>query len=90
MIDGLEYLHNEGVSHLDIKPDNILLSKDFELKICDFDLSYLEGDEKIKSNGTKYFRAPELFFNHCSNTKKADIFSAGILLFILKSGGILP
>jgi len=60
LIEGLEYLHESGVCHLDIKTENLLLGADFKLKITDFDLSYIAGDEKIKSFGTKFFRAPEL------------------------------
>ena len=48
LIDGLEYLHNHGISHLDLKLNNILLSQDFQLKIADFDLSYITGDAKDK------------------------------------------
>jgi len=89
LIEGLEYLHKSGVSHLDLKPENLLLSKDYKLKICDFDLSCKDG-EKIHSVGTKYFRAPEIITQTCEDPKLADIFSSGIILFTLKSGGKLP
>ncbi len=85
LIDGLEYLHDKGVAHLDLKPENILLGEDYLLKIADFDISYMEGDLDITSNGTKYYRAPELTGKWCEDPYAADIFSAGIVLFALKA-----
>jgi len=52
-------MHDEGVAHLDIKPDNILLGEGFEAKICDFDGSYMKGDKMVLGRGTKNTRAPE-------------------------------
>jgi len=90
LIDALEYLHSRGAAHLDIKPENLLLGEDLLLKVADFDMAYLEGDDEIKGSGTKYYRAPELLSGKIFDPKAADIFSAGIILFLLKSGGQLP
>eukprot|EP00330_Aristerostoma_sp_ATCC50986_P001863 CAMPEP_0114576740 /NCGR_PEP_ID=MMETSP0125-20121206/1472_1 /TAXON_ID=485358 ORGANISM="Aristerostoma sp., Strain ATCC 50986" /NCGR_SAMPLE_ID=MMETSP0125 /ASSEMBLY_ACC=CAM_ASM_000245 /LENGTH=113 /DNA_ID=CAMNT_0001765497 /DNA_START=120 /DNA_END=461 /DNA_ORIENTATION=+ len=60
LIAGISYLHSHCIAHLDIKPENLLLGDDLQLKIADFDLAYFEGDEMIKSGGTPCFRAPEL------------------------------
>jgi len=90
LISGIEYLHYYGIAHLDIKPENILLGEDYQLKITDFDLSYKEGDTIIQGKGTKYFRAPEIVKQCVREPKKADIFSAAILMFILKTNGVLP
>jgi len=95
LIDGIEYLHASGVAHLDLKPENLLIGADFNLKIADFDLSHVYGDSKILSRGTKYYRGPEFFKSGPSdpqlkNPSTADIYSAGAVLFILKSGGIYP
>jgi len=89
LIEGLEYLHSNGVYHLDIKLENLLLGEDFNLKIIDFDLAHLRG-EIINERGTKDYRAPEIRDGTCINPAAADIFSAAIVLFVLKSGGILP
>jgi len=95
LISGIEYLHSCRVAHLDLKPENLLLGADFNLKIADFDLSHVCGDNKILSRGTRYYRGPEFFKSSSSDPEikspfPSDIYSAGIILFILKSGGIYP
>lgn len=87
-MEGLEYLHNHGVAHLDLKPENLLIGKNYKLKIADFDLSFVIGDDQIKSLGTKNYRAPELVRRNTKNPQKADIYSAGIILFFLIAGSV--
>ncbi len=86
LIEGMRYLRMQEMSHLDLKPENLLLGEDFRLKICDFDLSYKKGDKNILSNGTIHFRAPELKNHQCDKPELADIYSAGIILFAMKVG----
>lgn len=90
LVDGLEYLHNTGVSHMDLKLENLLMGEDFSLKIADFDLSYFANDTKVLSRGTKFYRPPEVIQGRCKNTIAADIYSAGIILFTMKTRGMLP
>jgi len=90
LIAGLEYLHSIGIAHLDIKLENLLLGKGFQLKITDFDFSFCKGDSQIRGSGTRFYRGPELINGNCTDPQAADIFSAGIVLFVLKSGSILP
>jgi len=86
LCDGLEYLHSQGVAHLDLKAENLLLGDDFKLKIIDFDSAYKEGDSQILSKGTKNYRAPEIQFEGCYDPYAADIYAAGIVLFVLSTG----
>jgi len=90
LIDGLEYLHNNDVAHMDLKLNNLLIDSDFNLKIADFDLSHYGDDAIIISNGTKFYRAPEVAHGKCNNPKVADIYSVGIVLFLLKTRGVFP
>jgi serine/threonine protein kinase len=91
MIEGLEYLHSQGVYHLDIKLSNLLLGARYQLKIADFDIAYKKIDNKaIRSKGTKNFRAPELVRRECKNPAAADIYSVGIVLFTLFTAGYHP
>jgi len=85
-IEGLGYLHKNSVAHLDIKLENLLLTEQFTLKISDFDHAFIEGDPKIKTKGTQNSRAPELGKMKCDYPKAADIYSAGIILFALRTG----
>lgn len=90
LIDGLEYLHNNDICHFDLKLQNLLIGEDYQLKIADFDLSHIRGDSHIMTNGTRYYRAPELKSRRSDVGQSADIYSAGIILFMLKCGGVLP
>mmetsp|Transcript_808 Transcript_808/g.739 ORF Transcript_808/g.739 Transcript_808/m.739 type:complete len:333 (+) Transcript_808:94-1092(+) len=85
LVKGLYYLHNKEIAHLDLKPGNILLGKDYNLKICDFDTAYKSGD-KIVSRGTRYYRPPELKEGSCKDPYKADIYALGTTLFNLMFG----
>mmetsp|Transcript_8313 Transcript_8313/g.7393 ORF Transcript_8313/g.7393 Transcript_8313/m.7393 type:complete len:222 (+) Transcript_8313:208-873(+) len=93
LIEGLSYLHSKKVAHLDIKPENIMFSEDLTLKIIDFDLSKrVDESEIIHSQGTLNYRAPELTEKQTivEDAFKCDVYSAGIILFLMRSGGILP
>jgi len=88
LVEGLEYIHSQGVAHLDLKLENLLLGEDFNLKIIDFDQSQkVEKNSKLDFFGTPCYRAPEVWTNSCSNLFAADIYSLGIILFILKANG---
>ena len=90
LVAGLEAIHEKGSAHLDIKLDNLLLDENFQLKIADFDLCWNPEDPKVISKGSVNYRAPELAAGRCENPQKADMYSLGIILFVLKTGGKLP
>ena len=90
LIDGIEYLHKNHVSHMDLSLADLLLDADYHLKIGGFDRAHYSEDAIIISKGTKFFRAPEVGKSLCKIPKAADIYSAGIILFILRSQGVFP
>lgn len=90
LIQGIEYLHSYGVAHLDLKPENILLGENFQLKIADFDHASLNGKCRVPSLGTANFRAPEMLNAQIEDHAAADVYSAGIMLFLFKTSGCLP
>ncbi len=75
---------------LNIKLENLLLGEDFTLKITDFDLSGFVSDTNYFSKGTKNYRAPEMLNTDYKDGRAVDIYSAGVILFALKTGGISP
>ena len=79
-------MHRKGIAHLDIKPENILVSIDFSsIKICDFGCSrLLPPSGLVKSeSGTIMYSSPEYARGEICDGKKADIWSLGILYHIL-------
>ena len=63
-----------------------MIGEDYKLKIIDFDSSYKVGDVAIISKGTSNFRPNELKDMKCRDPFKADIYSAGIVLFCMMFG----
>jgi len=90
LIAGLDVLHSKGAAHLDLKLENLLLDENYNLKLADFDLSYMPEDKFVTTRGTMHFRAPELLAGCCKNPQAADVYSLGIILFLLKTGGMIP
>ena len=82
LIDAIEYIHELGYSHRDIKPDNILLDDDFNIKLIDF--GFATKSSKSKSfRGTPEYMLPEILMEYEYDPKQSDLFSAAITLFIL-------
>ena len=84
LIEGIEHIHSQGVAHLDLKLENLMMGEDFNLKIIDFDHAQPIKDNVIRSKGTNGYRAPELISKTGSNLAAIDIYAAGIILFMFK------
>lgn len=88
LLSAMEYLSSQGVAHRDIKPENLLLSEKLLLKLVDF--GFATGFDPTRKNltrlGTERYMAPEVLACKPYNAVKADVFSAGIVLFIFVTG----
>lgn len=87
VLRGLKFLHTANVVHRDLKPRNLLVNSNCDLKICDFGLARLEEhDYNFHSAAmtdyvaTRWYRAPEVIMILKSYTKALDIWSVGCIL----------
>ncbi|KAK4430428.1 putative inactive receptor kinase [Sesamum alatum] len=83
---GITYLHSQGssVSHGNIKPSNILLTKSYEARVSDFGLARLAGPATNPTRVAGY-QAPEVTDPH-KVSQKADVYSFGVLLLEMLTG----
>jgi serine/threonine-protein kinase len=88
MAAGLAHIHTRGFLHLDFKPENVLVTRDYEAKITDFDLA-IPRPEKPKRiatlSGTPSYLAPEQISREPVD-ERADIFAFGLTAYELLSG----
>ena len=94
LCDALQYAHDQGFVHRDIKPENILMAKDGAVKIADFGLSRLVGNENQATNltqthqvlGTPRYMAPEQLEGSHRVDHRADIYSLGVVFYEMLTG----
>ncbi|PKU68685.1 CBL-interacting protein kinase 23 [Dendrobium catenatum] len=91
LINAVDYCHSRGVYHRDLKPENLLLDSNGVLKVSDFGLSALP--QQVRDDGllhttcgTPNYVAPEVINNKGYDGAKADLWSCGVILFVLMAG----
>lgn len=91
LMGAVDFCHSRGVYHRDLKPENLLLDEDGNLKVSDFGLSAL-GESRRHDGllhttcGTPAYVAPEIINKKGYDGAKADIWSCGVILFVLMVG----
>ncbi|XP_009629516.1 CBL-interacting protein kinase 2-like [Nicotiana tomentosiformis] len=91
LINAVDFCHSRGVYHRDLKPENLLLDDDENLKISDFGLSAFVEPKRQDGLlhtmcGTPAYVAPEVINRKGYDGAKADIWSCGVVLFVLLAG----
>jgi serine/threonine protein kinase len=93
-LSSIEYIHNTScIVHRDLKPENILLNQNYDLKIADFGLSTRkEGKHGLgihySAVGTRQYQAPEVLERRPYRGEQVDVFSMGVILFIMVTGSL--
>ena len=85
----LYYLHDHGIMHRDLKPENFLFAShdaDAPVKVIDFGLgaTFTPGQRMSTKAGTPYYVSPQVLKGNYN--EKCDIWSAGVIMFILMAG----
>ena len=90
MLKGLETLHQADIIHRDIKPFNLLVGEDNQLRICDFGMVLVDGLSLIgKANmviGDPFYAAPEQNRQADDVDGRSDLYSAAVLLWRMLTG----
>ncbi|XP_028769737.1 CBL-interacting serine/threonine-protein kinase 12-like [Neltuma alba] len=91
LISAVEFCHARGVYHRDLKPENLLLDENGDLKVSDFGLSTVS--DQIRQDGlfhtfcgTPAYVAPEVLARKGYDGAKVDLWSCGVILFVLMAG----
>ena len=92
--EALQYAHEQGIVHRDIKPENILLDKSGRVKIADFGIAKMMGDEPGQQTltgakdavGTPHYMAPEQIEKPLTVDHRADIYSLGVVFYEMLTG----
>ncbi|XP_055309782.1 uncharacterized protein LOC129573368 isoform X2 [Sitodiplosis mosellana] len=89
-VSAVEYCHRKGVVHRDLKAENVLLDNDMNIKLADFGFSntFVQNTYLKTWCGSPPYAAPEVFLGLEYDGPRADIWSLGVVLYVLVCGAL--
>ncbi|MBQ4312721.1 MAG: Stk1 family PASTA domain-containing Ser/Thr kinase, partial [Clostridia bacterium] len=91
ILKALQHAHDRGIVHRDVKPQNIMLLENGEIKVTDFGIARVKGNETVSSSGSKstigsvHYISPEQASGSQTDAR-ADIYSVGVMLYEMLTG----
>jgi calcium-dependent protein kinase len=83
---GVQFMHQSGYAHRDLSLENVLVTEEDDCKVCDFGLAAPANKQSNETVGKMFYMAPEVLAGETYDPKKADIWSLGVMLFIMLVG----
>lgn len=83
---GVQFMHQNGYAHRDLSLENVLVTEDDMCKVCDFGLAAPANKMNNETVGKMFYMAPEVLAGESYDPKKADVWSLGVMLFIMLLG----
>ena len=90
--NAINYLHENQISHLNLKPSNVLIDRNGNLKVSDIrfsELMHMETKESLLKDPNYMYIAPEIIQRSLYSSEKADSWSFGVLIYYM-ARGVLP
>jgi serine/threonine protein kinase len=86
---GGAHMHRRQVFHADLKPNNVMLSRSGDVKVIDYGLAWIKGEDKGRLQGTPEYMAPEQV-SHSLVNERTDIFNFGATMYRLTTWRLPP